>query len=84
MTLDTTRLRDLAVSDGGFVFDPVTGQTFTVNDTGLFALRALKDAQRVDDIAASLVSVFEVDGSEDIARDLDGFVSRLREQGLVR
>jgi PqqD family protein of HPr-rel-A system len=84
MTLDTTRLRDLAVSDGGFVFDPVTGQTFTVNDTGLFALRALKDAQRVDDIAASLASVFEVDGSEDIARDLDGFVSRLREQGLVR
>jgi PqqD family protein of HPr-rel-A system len=84
MTLDTTRLRDLAVSDGGFVFDPVTGQTFTVNDTGLFALRALKDAQRVDDIAASLASVFEVDGSEDIARDLDGFVARLREQGLVR
>lgn len=84
MTLDITRLRDLAVSDGGFVFDPVTGQTFTVNDTGLFVLRALKDARSADEIAASLELGFEVDGSDDVSRDVDGFVARLREQGLVR
>ncbi len=84
MTLDITRLRDLAVSDGGFVFDPVTGQTFTVNDTGLFVLRALKDARAVDEIAIAVASEFDADGSEDIARDVEGFVARLREQGLVR
>jgi PqqD family protein of HPr-rel-A system len=84
MTLDATRLRDLAVSDGGFVFDPVTGQTYTVNNTGLSVMRALKDGRPVTEIVASLAEDFETDGSEDIARDVDGIIGRLREQGLVR
>ena len=38
-----TRLSDLAISDSGFVFDPYTGASFSVNLTGLTLLRALKD-----------------------------------------
>ena len=29
-----THLKDLALSDTGFVFDPYTGATFTTNATG--------------------------------------------------
>ena len=36
------RLRQLAVSDTGFVFDPQTGQSFTVNATGRLVLDCLK------------------------------------------
>jgi PqqD family protein of HPr-rel-A system len=84
MSLDVSRLRDLAISDTGFVFDPVTGYTFTVNETALAVLRALKGGQPPDAIATGLEASFEVEPGEDLARDVDEFVARLREQGLVR
>ena len=37
------RLGDLALSDTGFAFDPLTGATFTVNATGLCVLLAMKE-----------------------------------------
>ena len=40
---NTERLRELAISDAGFVFDPLTGHTYNVNATALAALRALKE-----------------------------------------
>jgi PqqD family protein of HPr-rel-A system len=84
MTLDTTRLRQLAVSDSGFVFDPLTGYTFTVNATGLAILAGLKAGRPPDEVAADLAEGFEPEGGEDIQRDVDDFVLRLREHGLVR
>lgn len=84
MSLDTTRLRDLATSDAGFVFDPVSGHTFTVNTTGLAALRALKEGRSLDEVLESLREGFELEGGEDLTRDLDEFLLRLREHGLVR
>ena len=84
MSLDTNRLRDLAVSDAGFVFDPLSGHTFTVNSTGLAALRALKEGRTPEAVAEALRGAFELEGDEDLARDLDEFVARLREHGLVR
>ena len=43
-------LRDLAVSDTGFVFDPYSGATFSVNPTGLVILRALQQGAERDDV----------------------------------
>jgi hypothetical protein len=40
--MDITRLSTLAISDSGFVFDPRTGHSYTVNATGLTVLRDLK------------------------------------------
>lgn len=42
---DAGRIKQLAVSDTGFVFDPQTGQSFTVNRTGRIVLDCLKDLQ---------------------------------------
>mgnify|MGYP000919495472 CR=1 FL=1 len=41
MTL-TQRLKDVAISDSGFLFDPVSGLTFSVNPTGRFILDRLR------------------------------------------
>jgi hypothetical protein len=41
MTEPTQHLVDLAVSESGFVFDPWSGSTFTVNSTGLVLLAGL-------------------------------------------
>ena len=81
--MDVSRLRQLALSDSGFVFDPVTGHTFTVNAAGLIVLSALKEGQSSDAIVKRLRDEMEMDGSEDVARDVDDFLARLAEQGLA-
>jgi PqqD family protein of HPr-rel-A system len=82
--LDTSRLRDLALSDQGFVFDPLSGYTFTVNPTGLLVLRLLKEGRGTAAIVHELQETFELDGGEDVGRDVDEMILRLREQGLVK
>ncbi|MCU0690018.1 MAG: HPr-rel-A system PqqD family peptide chaperone [Polyangiaceae bacterium] len=81
--LDPSRLRNLAISESGFLFDPVTGHTFNVNATGLAVIQALKAGKSESDIVAHLRDGFEQEGGEDVARDLEEFMARLREQGLV-
>jgi len=83
-TPDTSRLRDLAVSDSGFVLDPRTGHTFTLNETGLLVLRSLKDGAAVYQVVDRLESEFEVDPDDNIHRDVEDFIANLREFGLVR
>jgi PqqD family protein of HPr-rel-A system len=84
MSLDVTHLKDLAIADTGFVFDPRSGYTFTVNPTGLAILRELKAGRSVAEAAAAVQDAFELEGGEDVARDVDDFILRLREQGLCK
>ena len=84
MTLDVTRLHDLAVSDSGFVFDPLTGYTFTVNPTGLFVLHALKQGAAPEELPKQIEDQFEFDGGEDVSVDVTDFIGSLRAAGLVK
>jgi PqqD family protein of HPr-rel-A system len=83
MTLDATRLRDLAVSESGFVFDPLTGRTFTVNGTGLAILSALKDGRPLESLAQILADDFDVQDGEDVGADVEEFIAQLRQEGVV-
>ena len=78
------RLRDLALSDSGFVFDPLTGHTFTVNCTGQLTLRCLKDGLGPEDTAQRLAEEFDFDQDEDPARDVRDFMLQLRDCGLLK
>jgi len=83
MSRDTSHLKQLAINENGFVFDPRTGHTFTLNATGLAVLEGLKRGAEAEEIVAELSATFELEGSEDLARDVDDFVARLREYALV-
>lgn len=54
-------LHRLALNDSGFVFDPVTGNSFSVNATGLAVIRALLRDEQLEGIVESLTRDFEVD-----------------------
>jgi PqqD family protein of HPr-rel-A system len=84
MDVEAPRLRELALSDSGFVFDPLTGHTFTVNPSGLFVLRLLKDGVQESQVAARLGEQFELDPGEDPLRDVADFILQLRECGLSK
>ncbi|MDP2832895.1 MAG: PqqD family protein [Pseudomonadota bacterium] len=69
----------LALSNSGFVFDPVSGASYTVNPTGLAVLRALQEGcSRIDDLVRVLGEEFEAPHNV-LERDVIEFAGRLRE-----
>ena len=77
------RLRNLAISDTGFLFDPYTGQTYSVNGTGRAILELLKQGVDVEKLRDRLAEQFESTPSDDMDRDVREFLLLLRDQGLV-
>ena len=76
------RLVDLAVSESGFVFDPYTGATFSVNASGMVILHEMKQGHRREEILSALREAFVVE-AEDLHRDLDEFLALLRSNGVL-
>ena len=77
------RLRQLALSESGFVFDPLTGHTYSVNGSGLDILEGLKQELSPPDIAARLTELYELDVDDDPLRDVEEFVGELRKHSLI-
>ena len=71
------RLRSLALNPDGFAFDPTTGESFTVNTTGLAILEGLREGLTHEGLTGRLVERFEVT-PEDASRDVDDFLDHLR------
>lgn len=76
------KLRDLAVSESGFVFDPYSGASFNTNATGYFILQRLKEGLGREEVIAELHEAFDTDEA-DLDRDLDDFIFMLRENGVL-
>lgn len=69
----------LALSNSGFVFDPVSGASYTVNTSGLAILRALQDGcGQITDMMRTLDAEFETPLSV-LERDVIEFAGHLRE-----
>jgi PqqD family protein of HPr-rel-A system len=75
------KLKQLALNEEGFVFDPTTGDSFMLNETGLFILERLREEKSDEEIQDSLVDTFEVT-VEEAERDFSDFQSRLKAIGL--
>jgi len=76
------RLRSLALNPDGFAFDPTTGESFTVNATGLAILEGLREGASPIELVGRLTESFEVSDG-DATRDVDDFLDHLRTLRLV-
>ena len=72
-------LARLALSDSGFVFDPVSGRSYGVNATGLALLRLLQKPTGLAAVVQALQERFEGDAAT-LERDVIEFASVLRSQ----
>lgn len=70
-------LRRLAVSESGFVFDPMSGHHFTVNETGIEILRYLQKEQDFSELLTLLAQEYRV-GTKELERDVLEFAGMLR------
>lgn len=76
------RLRSLALAETGFLFDPSTGHTYTLNPTGARILCWLRDGTPAVELAGRLAAEFDV-AAEEAELDVAAFLARLREYRLV-
>ena len=76
------RIRSLALNEDGFAFDPTTGESFTMNPTGLVVLEGLREGLAPDDIANRLVERFQAQ-PEEATRDVADFMDHLRTFRLI-
>jgi PqqD family protein of HPr-rel-A system len=77
-----SRLQHLAINEEGFVFDPLTGESFTTNRTGVFILKRLQEGKSTEKILEELVEEFDV-SKEEAERDLIDFIQKLRSLSLM-
>jgi PqqD family protein of HPr-rel-A system len=80
--LSHPRLARLAVNSEGFVFDPQTGESFTVNASGGLIIRSLSQSVSDDAAIDALVETFDITRQE-AQGDLRDFIQQLRLFRLV-
>jgi hypothetical protein len=75
-------LANLSLSPEGLAFNPATGDTFMVNETGATILKAIQAGSDLGDIAQVLTNTYALP-PETAQRDVFDFHDRLRSFGLV-
>jgi PqqD family protein of HPr-rel-A system len=76
------KLKRLAINEEGFIFDPETGNSFVVNQTGLFILKKLREGLSEEEVIKALTEEFEVDENT-ARRDFYDFLEQLRILELI-
>ncbi len=76
------RLTQLAINEDGFVFDPSTGESFTVTQTGLVILNGLKEDKGNQELSMLLTEKYEASPQE-AERDVIDFIQQLRTYKLM-
>ena len=74
--------KNIATSEAGLIFNPGTGDSFSVNNIGNDILARLKENMSEQEILDYISSKYDV-GKIQLAKDLDDFVSMLSDYNLL-
>ena len=74
---------NIALSDSGFIFDPSTGDSFSLNPIGLEILRMLKSGKDKSFILKYMVDTYQTD-METAEKDYDDFMGMLTQFHLLQ
>jgi hypothetical protein len=80
--MDRDKLAVLAISESGFIFDPVTGHSYTANTTGLRILELLKDGKDIDEVKSAMADEYEA-GEDELSVDINDFIENLKKYFLL-
>lgn len=74
--------KNIAVSDTGFVFNPTTGDSYSINQVGQEILKLLKEEKSVEEVKSIFTSTYEIDAPSFEKYYFD-FLSMLRQFELL-
>jgi len=73
---------NIAVSDSGFVFNPDTGESFTVNPIGVEIINLLKESNETSEISNQVRLKYTVE-QPTFEKDFDDFIGLMRNYSLI-
>jgi len=56
--------RNIAVSESGFLFDPTSGESYSLNEQGLEILNLMKERKSDTEIAAYMTETYDISPDE--------------------
>lgn len=74
--------KNVAVSDTGFLFNPMTGDSFSVNPIGQVIIRAYQKGKSEEEILEEILEAYRVDRST-AEKDLLDFKNMLANYKLI-
>jgi len=74
--------KNIATSESGFVFNPSTGDSFSLNTIGAEILLQMKESKSSEEIKKDILNRYEVDDSL-LEKDWDDFMAQLRDNNLL-
>lgn len=78
-----TVLKDnVAVSENGFVFNPETGESFSINPAGQILLTMMKEERSYQEIKENIMSRYYVDDAT-FEKDFQDFINMLKQYQLA-
>lgn len=69
--------KNIALSDSGFIFNPSTGESFSVNPIGVDLLKMIKEGKSTDEIKGTITGQYQVDEAT-FERDYNDFISMMK------
>lgn len=73
--------KNIAVSDSGFLFNPASGESFSLNQSGKDLLNLIKDGKNEEEIGAIFLAKYDVDKST-FEQDYQDFVKVIEQYQL--
>ncbi len=74
--------KEIAISDNGFVFQPSTGDSYSLNPIGIRILSLIREGKDEKQIRDTLLEEYDVHPSQ-LEEDLYDFLAYLRQLNLV-
>ncbi|OQA00459.1 MAG: Coenzyme PQQ synthesis protein D (PqqD) [Bacteroidetes bacterium ADurb.Bin408] len=74
--------KNVSISENGFIFNPTTGESFTVNPIGVEIINFLKENKTEADIKKQLLDKYNTD-SATIEKDYYDFMHMLKASNLL-
>ena len=80
--MNTEHIKELAMSDNGFIFDPATGYSYHTNELGFYILKMLQHDHSKEDIIKQIIKEYNIT-ADHLTHDFDHFVMMLESLNLM-
>ncbi|UCG28056.1 MAG: PqqD family protein [Bacteroidales bacterium] len=74
--------KNIAISESGFIFDPNTGESFSINPIGAEIIGIMKLGKSTDEIQSSILDKYDVDAAS-FEKYYYDFLNMLKQYNLV-
>lgn len=74
---------NIAISEDGFLFDPETGESFSMNDTAKDIVELIKDEKTEDEIIEIMTQNYDIDKSN-FERYYIDFIAMLKHLHIIQ